>query len=581
LRYLGLETLKETKISDNSFAKPASTNRRVLTRELYALPGNQILNRLLEHENPREMIQGLPNEDFLWLVKKIGEDDSLPLLKLASLDQWQYLLDLEIWWKDRLHVGHASLWLNRLQQADSGRLVKWLFREGEAFAFYHFFRTIEVVAISNKDEANDLPDGFFSLDGVFHIRVVDSEHQQTVENIIRTMARKDPERYQAFLLGLAGVTPAEIEEEMYRSRSVRLAEHGFLPFEEALSVYAPLDHETLSDEKTPALPGIFIDEETQGLVPVSPLFHAGADNILTEATSRITDSLFLDRIQLEFAGLCNQIQSADGLQVHDLEVLLGTCRKAAGYLNLALERLCGRDISAAERLLRKHSLLSIFRVGFGLAMKLKWEAERWVKESWFYGRELKFGFWGEHWGGTLEGLLAKRPKLYVELQEGEEYKDFEWLSELGDCLKVLRRLMVLDALLERLADYYQIDERSIQSENLTFHPMLFNLWARRLLDLDPCFSGISLSQVKSFFLHLRSGSKKAPYRMAGFEKTFIKDFMAYASSSDPEAASILKDTLALIWLEFREEYERVSLGDLDDRYLKFISITTPSELAAR
>jgi len=139
----------------------------------------------------------------------------------------------------------------------------------------------------------------------------------------------------------------------------------------------------------------------------------------------------------------------------------------------------------------------------------------------------------------------------------------------------------LDALLERLADYYQIDKRSIQSEKLTFHPMLFNLWARRLLDLEPCFSGISMSQVKSFFRHLRSGSKKAPYRMAGFEKIFVKDFLAYASSSDPEAASILKDTLALIWQEFREEYERVSLRDLDDRYLKFISITTPSELAAR
>jgi len=539
------------------------------------------LNRLLEHENPREIIQGLPNEDFFWLVKKIGEDDSLPLLKLASPDQWQYLLDLEIWWKDRLHVGHASLWLNRLQQADSGRLVKWLFNEGESFAYYHFFRTIEVVVTDTKDEANDLPDGFFSLDDVFHIRVIDSEHQQTVENIIRTMARENPERYQAFLLGLARVIPAEIEDEMYRLRNVRLAEHGFLPFEEALSVYAPLDHETLIDEKTPALPDIFVDEETQGLVPVSPLFHAGADNILTEAASRITDPLLLDRIQLEFAGLCNQIQSADGLLVNDLEVLLGTCRKAAGYLNLALEKLCGRDISAAEKFLRKHSLLSIFRAGFGLGMKLKWEAERWVKESWFYGRELEFGFWGEHWGRSLAGLLTKRPRLYVGLQEGEEYKDFEWLSELGECLKVLRCLMVLDALLERLAEYYQINERLIHSEKLTFHPMLFNLWARRLLYLEPCFSGISLSQAKSFFRHLRSGAKKAPYRMARFEKTFIKDFMAYASSSDPEAASILKDTLALIWQEFREEYERVSLHDLDDRYSKFISITTPGELAAR
>ena len=59
---------------------------------------------------------------------------------------------------------------------------------------------------------------------------------------------------------------------------------------------------------------------------------------------------------------------------------------------------------------------------------------------------------------------------------------------------------------------------------------------------------------------------KPPYRMAGFERTFIRDFIAHASGSDPKAASILENMLSPIWTEFRKEYEYVSLNDLDGRY---------------
>jgi hypothetical protein len=544
-------------------------NREILVRDLHSFSGKEIMDRILEYDNPQEIVQDLPYEDFFWLVKKVGEDDCLPLLELGSVDQWQYLLDLEIWEKDRLDVTHISRWIKQLQQADSKRLVRWLFSEGELLAYYHFFKSIEVI-IKAEDEVFEIPAGFFSLDGIFYIGVTDSEHREFIEHIIRVMANEDFDRYQALILGLAGVLPAELEEEMYRSRNVRLAEHGFLPFEEAVSIYAPLDPETLTIEKRPELPHVLSDEDIRDIIPISPLYHAGAKTMLTEATSRITDPLFLDKIRLEFAGLCNQVLSADNLLVNEFDVLIRTCRKASGYVNLALERACGRDISMAQQLLKSQPLGSLFRVGFGLALKLKWEAERWLEGSWFYRLELGTEFWGENWGGMLAGLVAKRPRRYVGLQGGEEYGDFEWLSELGECLQVLRRVMVLDSLLERLAARYQIDEGVIQSSELSFRQLLFSFWARLLLDIEPSFSRISLKQTRSFFQLLRAGKSKPPYRMPGFEEKFVNDFMAYAADSDPEAASILENTLSLIWQEFREEYERVSLSDLDGRYSKFV-----------
>lgn len=558
---------------NNRVREPVSTEREVFLREINTLPGNKILDRLLEMENPRKTVHSLSSGDFYWLVKKIGDEDCVPLLDFASTEQWKYLIDLEIWKRDRVDVALSWDWMKRLQQADSGRLIKWLLGEGEAFTYYHIFKSVELIVVDDDDEVYDLPEGFFSLDGNVYIRVIDSDHRETIESIIREIARQDLARYQALILGLGGLLPAETEEKMYRMKNMHLAEHGFLPYEEAVSVYAPLEPEDLGMRREKGLDDVVVDDEARAMVPLSPLVRADAKNILTDGLLRTADPAFLDRIRLEFAGLSNQLLAADGLLTPELDVLTGSCRKAARYLNLALERLGGRDLSKAKEALSNHSLVELFRVGFGLALKVKWEAERWIKESWFYGQGLDVDFWGERWGGVLRGLLARRPKLYVGGQEKEEYKDFEWLLELSECSEVLRRLMVLDGLMARIVDSYPLDKEWAESSGITFRPFLFNLWGRLLLDLELGLSGLTLGEAKSFFEILRGESKKPPYVVDPFKERFINDFMSYTGDADYEAASILKDTLAMIWQDFSKEYEWVWPHDLDSRFSTFVTIT--------
>jgi hypothetical protein len=545
-------------------------------RDLLPLSGSDILNRILDCPDPRKAVQSLPVEDLFWILKKFGEEDALTLLELASVRQWEYVLDLELWRKDRLDVQLASRWLATLNQADGVRLARWLLSEGESLAHYHFFKAIDVVVTSDKDEPYDLPPGFFSLDGVFHIRVRDPQHREAMESIIRTMGTTDFLRYQALLLGLSGVLPAELEEEMYRRRNVRLAEHGFLPFEESISVYAPLEPERIKVEKALSLPDLPFDPEVRSLVPTAPFEQARSGNLLTQATVWIDDPWFLDRIHIEFAGLCNQIHSADGMQRHEMDDLIGTSRKAARYLNLALERLCGRDLTAAAAVLRAHPLVTLFRVGFGLALKVKWEAERWYRGSWCHRQAVGPAFWGDRWGATLAGLLSERPKFHAGPGSEEEYKDFEWLSELAESMMVLRRLMVLDGLIEKLTEQ-QRGEPFLHDPESTFHALLFNSWGRGVLGLPPGFAGISLKEVKRLLSILRGKGRKAPYGMAGFEEKFVAYFMNVESHADAEASIILKETLALIWHEFVEEYMDVALSELDGRYIRFISIRTASK----
>ena len=562
---------------------PAQTGAEVSARgyELLegvrALSGQAILDRVLQLEDPRTTVQELSGEDFYWMVKKVGEQDAVALLELASETQWQYVLDLEIWSGDRLDLLRADHWISRLGQADCVRLVWWFFSQAELLAHSYLYRSVEVIVVQDDEGTWNIPDGYFSADGVFYIRAVEPESRPHLENLLRVMAEEDHERYQSLLLGLAGVLPAEVEEEMYRWRNVRIAEHGFLPKEEALSIYAPLDLHALQGDAPPALPSRVKEAGETVLVPMAPLEHAERGNLLIDAVSAGSDPLLLDRLRLEFAGLCNQILSADGDLSPELEDLLEVCRKAASYVNLALERLAGKEPEAVAQTLREHSLVALFRAGYGLALKIRRETDRWLEKSWFAARGLSPDFWGEYWGGILHGVLQKRPRLFVGDREGEAYRDFEWLSDLAECLRVVRRIMVLDSLMDRLAGTVAHGLHVLESPDITFRLLFFNSWARRLVKARPSFAPITPSQARRFFEKLRGkGAKGAPpYTMTGFEERFVRDFMAFAADSEPEAAAILEDTLVLIWQEFSEEYQAVSLEDLDGRYSKFITIREP------
>ena len=272
IKHKKTQRYQNVKPQDGREEKSVLTVPRTLVGELYDLEGKEILSGILEQENPPEIVQALPSEDFYFLVKKIGVDDCLPLLKLATPDQWQYLLDLEIWRKDRIHLQETSFWLEQFRQADPSRLVKWLFGEGQWLTYYYFFKTVEVVLKEDISNISIPPDDLFTFDGVLYIRVIDEEHYDPIHAILKNMADVDIDRYHMLLKWLTGVLPAEIEEEMYRLRNVRLAEHGFLAFEEAITVYAPLEPDDLTRENPVELPGVLSEKGHHALIPILPLY---------------------------------------------------------------------------------------------------------------------------------------------------------------------------------------------------------------------------------------------------------------------------------------------------------------------
>lgn len=549
---------------------PAVSASRALLSRLIPLSGMDALNQILDHEDPGQLVQGMTRVDLFWLVKKIGEDDALPLLRLASNEQWEHFIDIAIWHRDRIDPVQAVDWMGRLFKADPDRLSAWLYEDDNPFGYYIFLKTLEVIIKTDDDQT--FPDGFFTLDNEFYIHILDKEHEEVIGALLRHMAQVDFTRYQAILHGLAGVIPAEMEEEMYRLKGVRLAEVGYLPFEEAISVYSYKNADLLEADHSPYQLFLPEDDEAKALVPILPFSHTQGDNLLAVAISRITDHTLLDRLRLEFAGLCNQILSADGTPLSEIDVLLDTCRKAAGYINVGLEKVSGGDTLSAERFLKNNPLISIFQAGFGLSLDLKWEMERWLKVSWSGKHNLGPDFWGDQWGPVLEGLFQKIPLFAAGLQGGEGYRGFERFSEIEDCRGIVNHVSVLDQFMACLYADQPPDEERLRDPLITFHPLIFHFWAETKLGVEPGLRPLSIEQFRQFFAFLRHKEQGPPFQMSGHQDVFIEDLFQFAQDFPQDLNNRLRDALIILWQEFVEEYAWVTIEDLDHRFTRYFFV---------
>jgi len=58
------------------------------------------LDMILSAPSPATLIQSFPDQDLYYLMHKIGPYDFIPVLSMARSDQWEYILDVEVWDND-------------------------------------------------------------------------------------------------------------------------------------------------------------------------------------------------------------------------------------------------------------------------------------------------------------------------------------------------------------------------------------------------------------------------------------------------------------------------------------------------
>jgi len=132
-------------------------NKKVITRienlmqlrqKIVSMPPEKALNTILDLPQPAALIHSFPEEDFYFLIHDIGIEDSHPLLSLASAKQWEYIVDLEVWQKDRIELKSVTRWFDLLFKVDPDRFIKWFLDQKTEFMEFYLFKNLSLIHIS-------------------------------------------------------------------------------------------------------------------------------------------------------------------------------------------------------------------------------------------------------------------------------------------------------------------------------------------------------------------------------------------------------------------------------------------------
>jgi hypothetical protein len=547
-------------------------------KEILSLPAEKALDRILDSPQPAAIVHSFPEEDFYFLINDIGVEDSLQLLSLASDRQLEYILDIEVWEKDRISINNVTKWLDLFMKADSQRFLRWSLNKQTDFIEFYLFKNIEVKIREQDQDPSIFGDDFFTLDDVFYIRFVDlplgaesdsnfiKNRNEFLSKFIDRLSGYDHNIYQNVLLEALNIIPSEYEEEAFRLRNVRLAEKGFLPFDEAIGIYQPLKPENLSGRSAKFIADSF---EGGGYIPV-PHYSTGMlkqDNLLTDSLKKIDKDDVLQQIQVELAGLANQIIVADQKAIKNKEELGDLVKKTCGYISIGLKRLTEEgselDENHAVALIQRFPLSQIFRAGYGLVLDLKWRAEKWHKISWFEKNRLPLSFWGEGWIGVLGGLLIKRPLYYDNYKTGLLYREFYSIEDIKYTEKVLNEIIAFD----RLLSHITVNLAPPYNASLTYKNLVLTLWARHHLGLSDALIPLNIDEFKIFFDNLWESGAKPRKTNILIKESFLK-WLSENTGLDPYDISMeLGQTMENLFSEIESEYGSVSKKDLNSKYI--------------
>jgi len=558
---------------------------------LHQEPG-QALEKILEAKNPVELVHAFPEEDLYLLVCDIGAADALPVISLASAKQWEYMLDMEVWEGDRLDTHTATKWLDLFLAAAPERLSNWCSGDQLELTELFFHRNIEVIVREEEQDPSELGPDFFTFDDLFYIRVLNLPEENVEEDtpgnenskeyqkqrnlffrgLLERLASDNYQSYQNLMMESVSILPAETEEELYRLRNVRLAEKGFLPLEEAIGVYQSIRPGEILHRPVkhmdPASP-----DELLPPTPLSPGIMLEQDSHFGRVLAAVNNTRMQMMLQSEFAGLCNSIVVADRDTIHNRKDLGGIVKKACGYIGIGLEKLSGKG----EELIRLYPLSDIFRVGYGEALELKWQAEKWQKNSWYAATGLRLNFWEEAFMGVVGGLLIPKPLFFDNYASGVVYREFFSADDLKQTRDSLEAVIALDRLFSRL----DIDiPPNTEKNTLTYKNVILTLWAAHWLELpaqSQIIAGIPLKMFRSFFSGLWDEHKKPPVISHEMKMSF-KDWVISAGQMDEtEFSGMFGGIFTGLFKEIEDEYADVSAEDIDPRLVHLFRVNQHPE----
>jgi len=436
-----------------------------------------------------QLCQELGNEEFFYTIKEIGDSSALELLSYASEEQMQFVFDIELWQGDSVKPDKVHKWLELLIESDVEKGVVFLksISQNMLLAMFQYVLHVKTVPEGMDQMEANLPD--FTLDGVYHLEFVCSDEcEKSVIKILKTMIANERGTYGFIMETLDFQLESNLVENSYQERVRRLAYDGIPEFEEALSIYAPLDIDEIKSWKK--------TETHYEHAPSYPMAIEYDGNMFNAVFSSM-DAEAQNRVRLELAVVANKIIVVDRMDFSRIEDMARALKKAVGLITIALQILSENDIEKASKVLDYGVPIGyLFRLGNNELRKVQASVIKLFPKSDKSDEKKSYtSMLGSPCKESIDGLLASYP---IHCFEGKS-KNF---SELHELTTAREQVIYAESVIHLFSKIFPLDKKQITN--------IFNKCAspEEISDLD--YSTLLMTLVGNILLYKKEAFTPIP-----------------------------------------------------------------------
>ncbi|OGQ98828.1 MAG: hypothetical protein A2505_06790 [Deltaproteobacteria bacterium RIFOXYD12_FULL_55_16] len=345
--------------------------------------------RLLIAPDLAEEVAALEPLEAYYIVRELGLDQALPILRELSHEQLQACLDLDCWNRYDFAVDSLDEWLAPFASIDAETLAETFLSLDYVLQLLFLTQTVTVydpdtdqVPAEDEERATAramTPDGFYLLE----LKMLDLALRIHPFALLDALYQYDPAATHRLMSEIRVDLPTQIEEEALRFRSGRMQDLGFATPDEAMALFSrPPSRQPLPRPKEP------LDSAVTRLPSVyaAPLLET---TLLQQALSLVTAPNSLARLEQELVWAINSAIMAYGEKPQDIEHITAMVIRVRDTISLGLESLLARQeppclaneaASNAAALLEIWPMTDLFRHGYRATAVLQEEVRQALAE---------------------------------------------------------------------------------------------------------------------------------------------------------------------------------------------------------
>jgi len=408
-----------------------------------------------EIDDPATLVARLAPQTFVRIARALRDEERLELLLPHAVpEQLTGLFDLDAWTEDQLDPVRSCAWLLAIAETYTtvkprGALADLIFEMDPEMWTLGLSNGMMVADIDPSDD--NARDGaaarmddlrvWHTPDGFFLVGVPDDDLGRAALQTLNLVYADSLAAGRQLTLSIQSLVRSQVEEDLLRWRSGRLADLGFVDRAEAMKLFRPLDRTAAAQAERKDFQYLAADSD----VGFGLQKWTGADLI-----GRVMGQLPLEERgvrEREFLLLVNEVMAAQKFPPGSESLQERALHQTQATISLGLEMLAATtpdhpdlDAFLAERI-QHIGLRDVFRVGYGALDKLRRAAHE-LNRATRISLTAPGSLLDRPWGPAVVGLM----QLYPELALRETSTRTRPLRTLADVARATQSIAEAEAL---------------------------------------------------------------------------------------------------------------------------------------